>query len=104
MPKLFAVIEEVEENANFFISKLKRSFSFDDNAPIDYEEKDGALFIRLRLVSKYISNNEITNQAYELAEQRKSDGWTREDFFNDFMKVRDEVLEKIRKYYESREI
>jgi hypothetical protein len=86
------------------LATLKRSFSFDDNAPIEYEEKDGELFIRLRLVSKYSSNDEIINQAYKLAEQRKSDGWTREDFFNDFMKVRDEVLEKIREYYENREI
>jgi len=84
------------------LATLKKNFGFNDNAPIEYEEKDGELFIRLRLVSEYNSNDEIINQAYKLVEQRKSNGWTREDFFNDFLEVRDEVLEKIRKYYEDK--
>ena len=84
------------------LATLKKNFGFNDDAPIEYEEKDGELFIRLRLVSKYSSNDEIINQAYKLVEQRKSNGWTREDFFNDFLEVRDEVLEKVRKYYEIR--
>ncbi len=71
------------------LATLKKNFGFNDDAPIEYEEKDGELFIRLRLVSN--NNNEIINQAYKLAEQRKSNGWTREDFFNDFLEVRDEV-------------
>ena len=76
------------------LATLKRHFGFDDNAPIEYEEKDGELFIRLCLVStKYSSNDEIINQAYKLVEQRKSNGWTREDLFNRFLEVRDEVLE-----------
>ena len=72
-----------------------------DNAPIEYEEKNGELFIRLRLVPKQSSNDEIINKAYKLIEQRKSNGWTREDFFDDLLEVRDEVLEKIRKYVAS---
>jgi hypothetical protein len=84
------------------LATLKKNFDFNDNMPIEYEEKDGELLIRLRFVSKYSNNDEIINQAYKLAEQRKSSGWTREDFFNDFMKVRDELIEEISKYYESR--
>ncbi len=80
------------------LATLKKNFGFDDNAPIEYEENDGELIIRLR--PKYSSNDEIINQAYKLAEQRKSNDWTREDFFNDFLEVRDEVLEKIMEYYE----
>lgn len=52
------------------LATLKKNFGFNDDAPIEYEEKDGELFIRLRLVSN--NNNEIINQAYKLAEQRKS--------------------------------
>ena len=70
------------------LATLKRNFGFNDNAPIEYEEKDGELFIRLRLGTKYSSNDEIINQARELAEHRKFNGWTREYFFNDFMEVR----------------
>ena len=84
------------------LATLKKNFGFNDNVPIEYEERDGELFIRLRPVSKYSSNDEIINQAYKLVEARKSNGWTREDFFNDFLEVRDEVIEKISKYYENR--
>ena len=73
------------------LATLKKNFGFNDNVPIEYEKKDGELFIRLRLESKYSSNDEIINQAYKLAEQRKSNGWTREDFFNDFMEVRGQL-------------
>ena len=73
------------------LATLKKNFGFNDNAPIEYEEKDGELFIRLRPASKYRSNDKIINQAYKLVEQRKSNGWTREDFFNDFMEVRGQL-------------
>jgi len=76
------------------LATLKKNFGFNDSIPIEYEEKDGELFIRLRPASKYSSNDEIINQAYKLVEQRKSNSWTKEEFFNDFLEVRDEVLSK----------
>lgn len=84
------------------LATLKKDFGFNDSIPVEYEEKDGELIIRLCCVSKYSGNDEIINQAYKLAEQRKSDGWTREDFFDDFLRIRDEVLGKIRAYYGDR--
>jgi len=75
------------------LATLKKDFGFNDNIPIEYEEEDGELIIRLCFAPKYSSNDEIINQAYKLAEQRKFAGWTREDFFNDFLRIRGEVSE-----------
>lgn len=81
------------------LAKLKRNFGFNDDVAIEYEKRDEELIIHLPIEPKYRSNDEIINQAQKLAEKRKAAGWSRQDFFNDFLKVRDEVLEKVRVHY-----
>ncbi len=85
----------------FSLSTLKKNFGFNDDVAIKYEKRDEELIIHLPIVPKYRSNDEIINQAQKLAEKRKATGWSRQDFFNDFLKVRDEVLRKVRAYYEN---
>lgn len=85
----------------FSLDMLKKNFGFDDNIAIKYEKKNEELIIHLPVVPKYRSNAEIITQAQKLVEKRKTDSWSRQDFFNDFLEVRDEVLKKIRAYYEN---
>ncbi|MDI6792759.1 MAG: hypothetical protein QME81_07840 [bacterium] len=81
------------------LAKLKMNFGFNDAVAIKYEKRDEELIIHLPIEPKYRSNDEIINQAQNLVEKRKAAGWSRQDFFNDFLRVRDEVLEKVRVHY-----
>ncbi|MBU0566902.1 hypothetical protein KJ693_09595 [bacterium] len=87
----------------FSLATLKKNFGFNDDVAIKYEKRDEELIIHLPIVPEYRSNDEIINQAQELVKKRKAAGWSRQDFFNDFLKVRDEVLKKIRAHYERRQ-
>lgn len=79
---------------------IKKKFGIDDEVALNYEKKDNELILHVPLRSRYHSNDEIIAQAQDLAQQRKEQGWTRQDFFADFMKVREKVLQQIREHYE----
>jgi|AntAceMinimDraft_14_1070370.scaffolds.fasta_scaffold121301_1 hypothetical protein len=81
------------------LASLKKTFGITDEFPINYEKRGNELILHIPLKSTYHRNDEIINQARNLAHQRKKQGWTRQDFFADFMKVRDKVLEEVRSYY-----
>jgi len=79
---------------------IKKNFGIDDKVAVKYEKKDDELILHVPLRSHYHSNDEIINQARNLVEDRKEQGWSRKDFFADFLKVREKVRKQIREYYE----
>ncbi len=74
------------------LASIKKNFGITDDLPIKYERKDNELILHIPIQSAYHENEKIINQARKLADQRKKDGWSREDFFNDFVSGRDKVL------------
>lgn len=83
------------------LALLKKDYGISDDMPIKYEEKDNEIILHIQLQTKYHSNDVIIDEARKLARQRKGEGWTRQDFFADFTKVRDKVIKQIRAYYDS---
>ena len=79
---------------------IKKNFGIDDKVSVKYEKKDDELILHVPLRSRYHSNDEIINQARNLVKDRNEQGWSRQDFFADFMKVREKVLKQIREHYE----
>ena len=84
------------------LALLKKNYGITDDIPIKYEKKDDEIILRIQLSSKYHSNDEIISKARDLAQKRKNEGWTRQDFFADFLKVRENVLKQIREHYEKK--
>jgi len=84
------------------LASIKKKFRIDDEITINYEKKDNELILHVPLRSLYHSNDEIIAHARDLARQRKEQGWTRQDFFADFLNVRDKVLKQIREHYEQK--
>ena len=82
------------------LATIKKKFLIDDEITINYEKKGDELILHVPLRTHYHSNDEIIAQAQDLAQQRKEQGWTRQNFFADFMNVREKVLKQIREYYE----
>ena len=79
---------------------IKKNFGIDDKVKVKYKQKDNELILHVPLRSDYHTNEEIIIQARNLVNERKEQGWTRQDFFVDFMRVREKVLKQIREYYE----
>jgi len=82
------------------LSSIKKNFGISDDIPIAYEKKGDELILHIPLKATYNENKDIINQARDLAQQREKSNWSRNDFFNDFMKVRDRVLKDVRAHYE----
>lgn len=82
------------------LSSIKKNFGISDDLPIEYEQKGDELILHIPLGPTYAANKDIINQARKLVQQRKENNWSRNDFFNDFMKVRDKVLKEVREYYD----
>ncbi len=81
------------------LSSIKKTFGISDDLPIEYEKKGDELILHIPLRVTYHENKEIMNQAKRLVHQREKSDWSREDFFNDFMKVRDKILKEVRSRY-----
>ena len=81
------------------LASVKKNFGFTDELTIKYEKKANELILHIPLKSTYNQNDEIVLQARNLVQQRKKQGWTRQDFFADFMKVRDKTLKEVRDHY-----
>lgn len=73
---------------------IKKNFGIDDNVTVKYKKKNNELILHVPLRSYYHSNDEIINHARNLVDDKKEQGWTRQDFFADFMKVREKVLKQ----------
>jgi len=84
---------------NSSLAIIKKNFGIDDKIMVKYEKKDDELILYVPLLTKYHSNDEIIDQARNLIKDREELGWTRQDFFADFRKVRDKVLKQIREHY-----
>lgn len=82
------------------LAVLKKNFKISDEAIIKYETRDDEIILHVPIKKLYNSNDEIINQARNLVKDRKERGWSRQDFFADFMKVREQVLKQIREHYE----
>ncbi len=81
------------------LSSIKKNYGISDDLPIKYEKKEHELILHIPLRKSYHRNDEIINQARNLNDQRNNNGWKREDFFSDFMKVRDKVLKEVKAHY-----
>jgi hypothetical protein len=82
------------------LAAIKRDFGLSDEIPINFEKKENELILHIPLTaSKYQENSEIIKKARDLTQQQKEQGWSREDFFNDFMKVREKILKEVRDHY-----
>jgi len=81
------------------LASIKKTYGITDDLPIKFEQEENELILHIPLNSTYSDNDKIIDQARNLVHQRKKQGWTRQDFFNDFMKVREEVLKKVRAFY-----
>lgn len=81
------------------LALIKKNFGIDDKVSVNYEKKDDELILYIPLRSRHHSNDEIINQARNLVKDRKEQGWSRQVFFNDFIRVREEVLKQIRVHY-----
>lgn len=82
------------------LSSIKKNFGISDDLPIEYEKKGDELILHIPLKPTYHKNKEIINQARKLVHQREESNWSRNDFFNDFIKVRDKVLKEVRAHYD----
>ncbi|MBD3342448.1 MAG: hypothetical protein GF353_25335 [Candidatus Lokiarchaeota archaeon] len=82
------------------LSTIKKNFGISDDQQIKYEKKGDELILHIPIKSTYHENDEIIDQARNLAEQREKSNWTRNDFFEDFMKVRERVIRDVRVHYE----
>jgi len=82
------------------LSSIKKNFGISDDLPIEYEQKGDELILHIPLRPTYPVNKDIINQARKLVQQREENNWSRNDFFNDFMKVRDRVLKEVRAHYD----
>ncbi|MDZ7399381.1 MAG: hypothetical protein ONB37_04360 [candidate division KSB1 bacterium] len=82
------------------LAMLKKNFGIDDQVTVKYEKRDNELILHVPLRSHYHSNDEIITQARNLVKDKKESGWSRQNFFADFMQVREKVLEQIREHYE----
>ncbi len=81
------------------LSSIKKNFGISDDLPIEYEKKGDELILHIPLKPTYQKNDEIINQERKVVLQRKENEWSRSDFFNDFLKVRDSVLKEVRTLY-----
>jgi hypothetical protein len=81
------------------LSSIKKNFGISDDLPIEYEKKGDELILHIPLRLTYRKNKEIINQARKLVHQREKSDWSRNDFFDDFMKVRNRVLKEVRAHY-----
>ena len=84
------------------LASIKENYGITDDLPVKYEEKGHELILHIPLRESYHENKEIINRARNLIYQREKNGWSREDFFSDFMKVRDKVLKQVRAYYDKK--
>ncbi len=84
------------------LAALKKNFMITDDAIVTYEKRDDEIILHVPIKKTYHSNDEIINQARNLVRDREEHGWTRQDFFADFMKVREKVLEQIRAHYDQK--
>lgn len=82
------------------LAALKKSYKITDEAIIKYEKKDDEIILHVPIKKNYSTNDDIILQARNLIKDRKEQGWSRYDFFADFMKVREIVLKQIREHYE----
>ena len=82
------------------LAALKKSFKITDEAIIKYEKKGDEIILHVPIKKTYSSNDDIILQARNLVKDRNEQGWSRQDFFADFMKVREKVLKQIREHYE----
>jgi hypothetical protein len=81
------------------LSSIKKNYGITDDLQIKFEKKDDELILHIPLRTSYRENTEIINRAKTLINKRKQNSWTRDDFFADFMKVRDKVLNQVKDYY-----
>lgn len=81
------------------LADFKKAFGITDDEPIVVEEKGDELILRISLKRKYSSNDEIIQKACDLTHRRREVGWTRKDFFDDFMRVREQVINDLKAYY-----
>ena len=81
------------------LSSIKENYGITDDLPIKYGKKEHELILHIPLRKSYRRNEGIINQARNLNYQRNNNGWKREDFFSDFMKVRDKVLKEVKAHY-----
>ncbi|MCI0495980.1 hypothetical protein L0Z72_13330 [candidate division KSB1 bacterium] len=82
------------------LAALKKNFKITDEAILKYERKDDEIILHVPIKKTYSSNDDIILQARNLVKDRNEQGWSRQDFFADFMKVREKVLKQIREHYE----
>lgn len=81
------------------LASLKDKYGISDEISIEFEEKEDELLLRIPLRSACRDNYKLIKEAQNLAAQRTKEGWSREDFFDDFLKVREQVLSDVREHY-----
>ena len=78
---------------------IKKKYGINDKSQINYEKTENELILHIQLEAQNEQNQEIIQKANELAQNRQVEGWSRREFFADFMKVRNNVLNDVRAHY-----